>query len=136
MWSEGRGGSRGQARGVAYVVCPPPWWCCVQGSCAVPCFCSQHPVFVGLLVFLYLVVHNLPQLHMHSDTFSPLWFLCIDILLLEEMFVHVQALQQRLLGPSLSFSPLRDSTPLFLRGKGLKVSSETSSCWTGATDLS
>ena len=19
-----------------------PWWCCVQGSCMVPCFCSWH----------------------------------------------------------------------------------------------
>ena len=33
--------------------------------------------------------------------------------------------------------PPRDSTPLFLSGKGPKVSSsETSSCWTGATDPS
>ena len=29
-------------------------------------------VAVGLLVFLYLVVHNLPQLYMHTVIFSPL----------------------------------------------------------------
>ena len=23
------------------MVCPPPWWCCVQGACAVPC-CSRR----------------------------------------------------------------------------------------------
>lgn len=40
-------------------------------------------------------------------------------------------------GPSLSHSPLSDSTPLFIRGKELKVSSaETSSFWAGATDPS
>ena len=36
---------------------------------------------------------------MHAVIFSPLWFLCI--LLLEETFVQVQALQQRVPGPSL-----------------------------------
>ena len=25
--------------------CSPLWWRCVQGACAVPCFCSRHPVF-------------------------------------------------------------------------------------------
>ena len=29
------------------VVCPPLWWCCVQGSCAVPCFCSLYFVAGG-----------------------------------------------------------------------------------------
>ena len=37
---------------------------------------------------------------MHTVIFSPLQFLCI--LLLEDMFVQVQALQQRVPGPSLS----------------------------------
>ena len=69
---------------------------------------SQDPVFapgssevaVGYLVSLYLVVQNLPQLHMcmaqlHMRTviFSPLKFLYI--LLMEEMFFQVQALQQK-----------------------------------------
>ena len=40
-------------------------------------------------------------------------------------------------GPNLSHSPLSDSTPLFLRGKELKIfSAETSSCWAAATDPS
>ena len=46
---------------------------------------------LGILVSLYLVVHNLPQLCMHAVIFSPLYFLCI--LLLEETFVQVQARQ-------------------------------------------
>ena len=56
-------------------------------------------VLCGFLVFLYLV-HNLPQLCMHAVIFSPLQFLCI--LLLKERFVQVQALQQKVPGPSLS----------------------------------
>ena len=46
---------------------------------------------LGFLVFLCLLVQNLPQLHVHAVIFSPIQFLCI--LLLEEMFVQVQALQ-------------------------------------------
>ena len=50
----------------------------MKGSCPAPCFCFQHPAFasgssemaVGFLVFLYLVVHNLPQLSMHAVIFS------------------------------------------------------------------
>ena len=45
---------------------------------------------------LYLIVHSLPQLPMHTVIFSLLQFLCI--LLLEDMFVQVQAPQQRVLG--------------------------------------
>ena len=33
---------------------------------------AGHPAFAEFLVFLYLVVHNLPQLHMHPAVFSPL----------------------------------------------------------------
>ena len=71
---------------------------------------------VGFLVSLYLVAHNLPQLHMHEVIFSPLE--CLRILLLEETFVQGQALQQRDpgSGPSLPHSPLRDFTPLILKG--------------------
>ena len=39
-WGEGRGMSRGQARGEAWVVCPPLRWSCVQRAYTVPCFCS------------------------------------------------------------------------------------------------
>ena len=69
-----------------------------RGHAQCPAFApSSSEVAVGFLVFLYLVVHNLPQLDMHTVIFSPLWFLCI--LLLEETFVQVQALQQRVPGP-------------------------------------
>ena len=51
------------------------------------------------LVFLYIVHHNFPQLHMHTVIFSPLQFLFINILLLEETSIQVQALQQRGPGP-------------------------------------
>ena len=46
---------------------------------------------LGFLVFLYLIVYNLSQLHMGTVIFSPSQFLCI--LLLKETFVQVQALQ-------------------------------------------
>ena len=66
-----------------------------------------------------------------SVIFSLIFSPCI--LLLEERFVQVQTLQHC---SSLSHPPLRDSTPLFLRVKGLRDSSETSSCWARTTDPS
>ena len=70
-----RCGSWGQAGGVAQVFCPPLWWCCVQGACTEPCFSPDTLLLLPALqkwhlsfffsVFLYLV-HNLPQLRMHS----------------------------------------------------------------------
>ena len=115
-------------------------WCsCLPTPCGT--VCSGHPqypafalgsskVAVGFLVSLYLLTRI-------CLNFSCMWFLCI--LLLEESCVQVQALphlQQRVPSPILSPSPLRDSALLFLRGKGSKASSETSSCWTGAIDPS
>lgn len=55
-------------------------------------------------VFLYLVVHSLPQLPTHAVICSPLQFLCISLL---EMFAQMQELQPlqprvQVLGPSLS----------------------------------
>lgn len=44
----------------------------------------------------------------------------------------IAALQRKLPGPSLSHSPLRESTLSRLRSKELKVSPTTSSYWTGA----
>ena len=98
--NEGRDVSRGLARRVAWVVCPPFRWCCVQGACTVPCFCYQLPVFapgssevaVGLFCgFFVSFVQNLPQLHMHTVTFSPFQFL--PVLRFVERCVQVQALQ-------------------------------------------
>ena len=68
---------------------------------------SSSEVAVRFLVFLYLVVHNLPQLYLHSVIllffytviFSSLEFLCV---LLLDTFVQEQALQQRVPGPGLS----------------------------------
>ena len=79
-WFLPRGGWRGQATGLAQVVCLCVSWCRVQGGCAVPCFCSGDPVFgtgssemtVGILVFLYLVVHNFHQRHTCSYFLSPI----------------------------------------------------------------
>ena len=67
------------------------WWCCVQGSCAVPCFCSWHLRNGSWFLASLYLIHNLPYLCMHAALFSPLFFL--GILLLQEAFVQVQALQ-------------------------------------------
>ena len=74
--------SRDRVRGVAEVFCSPLWWCGVQGACPVPCFCSWHLFLLlalqkwqlGFLVFLYLFVHDLPQLHMHTVILVPYSF--------------------------------------------------------------
>ena len=59
---------------------------------------SSSEVAVGFFsVFLYLVAHNLPQLHMHEVIFSPLE--CLRILLLEEIFVQLSSLQQKFSSP-------------------------------------
>ena len=68
----------------------------------MPCFCSHSSeVAAGFLISLYLLVHNLPQLCMHAVIFSVLEFLCL--VLLEEMFIWIRALQGRVpvLDPSL-----------------------------------
>ena len=45
--------------GVASVACPPPWWCCVQGSHAVSGFCSLRfrngSWFVALLYLWFII---------------------------------------------------------------------------------
>ena len=51
-----------------------------EGWLGCPAFAQDtSEVEVGFLVFLYLV-YNLPQLHMQSAIFSPLWFLCLLLL--------------------------------------------------------
>lgn len=49
---------------------------------------------VGFVVSVYLVVHDLPQLLRHTQLFLVPYRFSV-YLLLEEMFVQVQALQQR-----------------------------------------
>ena len=60
------------------MVCPPLWWCWVQGACTVPSFClglfKSGSWFFGLFASFVL---NLPQLHTHTVIFHPLQFLCI-----------------------------------------------------------
>ena len=99
MWGEGRGLSRGQAKGVACV-------------CVCVCVCrghAQYPVFAPDTLFLYsrlfktgswgfwslsvFWVQRLLQLSVHTVIFSFLRFLCINILLFEESCVQVRALQ-------------------------------------------
>lgn len=101
-----------------------------------PCFCST--LFKrGSWVFLTVsFVHNLPQPCILAVTFSPIvslhWValreVCLDI--------SIAALQQKVSGPCLLLSPLRDSTSLLLIGKDLTASSDTSSNWRRATDTS
>ena len=106
--AEGRGVSRGsgQRRGLGGLPNPSVVLCAggMRSTLLLfltPCFCSWLFRSGSWVIWsLYLVVHDLPQLRMHTVTFSPLYFLCI--LLLEETFVLVQALQRRVPGPSLS----------------------------------
>ena len=61
------------------------------------CFCSSF--FIRSIwvfsVFLYLIVHKLPQLHIHAVIFKPLQILCI---LLLGNICQVQILQQSVSG--------------------------------------
>lgn len=50
------GASMSWFRSSLEVVFPPLWWCCVQGTGTVPCFCSRHPASaVGLWPFCILL---------------------------------------------------------------------------------
>ena len=81
-------------------------WSFVQGVCAVPCFCSQHTVCapalqkwqLGFLVFLNLLSR------MCSNFTCTQLSLIVSLYLaaIQERFVQVQALQQRVPDPSLS----------------------------------
>ena len=53
------------------------------------------------MALLYRIVHHLAQQHMYAVIFSPLYLVSL-YLLLEEMFVKVQTLQQKVLSLSLS----------------------------------
>ena len=101
-------------------VCGVVWWLGGGQPAFAPCSSEAAFEFFGLFVSF---VQNLSQLRMHSCVSSPmvsLYFVAPGEVCPEK------ALQQKVLG--LSHSPLL---------KGLKVSSsETSFCWTGATDPS
>ena len=71
-----------------------------RGHVQCPAFApSFSEVALVSLVFLCLVVHNLPQ-HMYKVIFNPLQFFCI--LWFKEIFILVQALRHTVPGPSLS----------------------------------
>ena len=78
VWGEGGRVSTGQAGGMTQVVCPPLWWCWVQGVSLVTRFCFQQPVFApgsskvaaeffGLCVFC----PEFAQLQISAASFSP-----------------------------------------------------------------
>ena len=46
IWGEDKGGQRGWARGVAWVVSLPLWWFCVQGTYKVPSFALNILLFL------------------------------------------------------------------------------------------
>ena len=78
--SEGRAGSRGRARGVAYVVALP-LGCCVQGTCAVPCFCSQLfrtsiRFFLSFSIFLSIICPSCPGMQLFLVRYSFFAFCC------------------------------------------------------------
>lgn len=117
VWWQGAGSLYEMRVGTGPEVEPEGWLRWFAHSLVVVCrgeaqYPGQYPPFslvsseavVGFfLVFLYVVVHNLPPTtHAHSYFFSLLQIPCI--LLLQEMFVQVQALQlllQIFPGPSL-----------------------------------
>jgi len=96
-------------------------------------FRSGSWVFWSLCIFCPAFA---PTAHAHSyfqSRIVPLYFVAGGKVSPGASFA---ALQQGSQIPA-SLIPARDSTSLFLSSKGLKVSfSETSSCWTEATDLS
>lgn len=100
-WGNNGGGPTGWAGGLTQVVCPCPWRCYVQESCAVPCFLLPAPQklvvyfwpFCILLLIIAPTVHGVVILVTYSFFVSS----CSV-----ETFVQVQALQQKIPGPSLS----------------------------------
>ena len=108
----------------------PPWWCCVQESWPVPCFCSRllwnRLRFWSICILLLIIFPNM-QLLLAPYNFFVFW--CLMWLL--SRFTHCSKLSQPV---SL---PTEGSTPLFLTVKGPKLSSiRTSPCWTETTELS
>ena len=90
-WNEDRGRGRGQAIGLAQVVCLCVSWCCVQGKLQYPAFfwvpCFWHLLFRDDSWDFGLFVSCCPQFPptgIQAVIFCPLLFLCI--LLLEKTF--------------------------------------------------
>lgn len=82
---------------------PPFWWSCVQGSCALLCFCLKHlrsgSWFLYPFCILLFIVHDLLQMGMYAVVFSLIVFLSI----VWEHFVQVQAFSEGSQVPGPSF---------------------------------
>ena len=73
IWGDGRGGSRGRAGGLLRWFAHPISDTVCRVHVQYPAFApGSSEVVVEFLIFLYLVVHNLPQLGMHTVIFNPL----------------------------------------------------------------
>ena len=85
-------------------------WLHVQGACAVPCFCSRHPVFAlgayklasGVLVSVFWGPEFTPSVH--ACCYLPSHIVCLHFVAGEEVYPDASsvALQERVPGPSLS----------------------------------
>ena len=103
--------SSSQDGGVAEVVCSPLGWWCVRGGMLNTLLFSQVLLFAAgslqvavgfffsLFWSLFIFVWSWPHCTSTKLFWGPMQFPCI--LFLEETCVHVQALQQRVSGPSL-----------------------------------
>lgn len=89
-WGEGRGGSRGWARGAAWMACPPCWWCTLflllapkKWQLGVWSFC----------ILLFVICPNWACMQLLAVTFGPFSFFvfCCS----EEAFVRCKHCNQR-----------------------------------------
>ena len=103
-WGEGRLGPVLGCR-AACEVCPAPWWCSVRGSCIVP-GCHSSTVLLlpapqkwqlGFWSFGILLSIRCPNCTCTQLFLVPYYFFVFCWL--KAVFVQVQALQQRVLGP-------------------------------------
>ena len=86
--------------------CPPLCGVEFRGHTQYPAFSpgsSEVAVGVFFLVFLYLLVQNLPQLHMHAVIFSPIQFLCT----VSPLHVNEFRSESAFLSPMCSLSPTK-----------------------------
>ena len=68
----------GGVGGGVWVVCTPPWCCCVYRFCGVPCFCTSR-VAVGLwlfCVFLFVICPNCSLMQLFLVSYSFFVFCC------------------------------------------------------------
>ena len=98
------------------------------------CFCFRLLKMADFLVSLYLLSRIGPNCSCTQLSLIPHSFFIFYCS--RRSMSRCKPALQKVPDPSLSHSPMRDYTLLFLKGKGLKVSSETSSFCTGASEPS